>query len=84
MDCKVRALKFAQDSSHHYVYGAQQVNIYTDCIALQGLFGKPLSEIKNKRIRNMIEQLMCYNLVFHHIPGETNKIVNCLSRLTAE
>ena len=25
---------------------------------------------------------MCYNLVFHHIPGETNTIADCLSRLT--
>ena len=72
MDCEVLAFKFALDASHHYVYGAKQVNIYTDCISLQGLFGKPLCEIKNKNIRNMIEQLMCYNLVFHHIPGKTN------------
>ena len=47
-----------KDSQLSYVYSAPQVNIYTDCIALQGLFGKPLSEIKNKRIHNMIEQLM--------------------------
>lgn len=59
VNCEILALKFALDASHHYVYGAQRVNIYTDSIALQGLFGKPLSEIKNKRIRNMIEQLMC-------------------------
>merc|ERR1711888_133331 len=25
---------------------------------------------------------MCYNLVFHHISGETNTIADCLSRLT--
>ena len=37
---------------------------------------------KNKRIRNIKEKLMCYNLVFHYIPGETNKIADCLSRLT--
>ena len=60
VDYEVLALKFALDASHYYVYGAKQVNIYTDCISLQGLFGEPLSEIKNKRIRNMIEQLMCY------------------------
>ena len=24
---------------------------------------------------------MCYNLVFHHILGETNKIADCLSHL---
>ena len=49
-----------------------KVNIYTDCIALQGLFGKPLGDIKNKRIRSMIEQMMCFNLVFHQIPGVKN------------
>ena len=30
----------------------------------------------------MIEQLMCYNLGFHHIPREKNQIADCLSRLT--
>ena len=82
VDCEVLALKFALDASHHYVYGAKQVNIYTDCNSLEGLFKKQLGEIKNKRIRNIIEKLLCYNLVFHHIPGETNTIADCLSRLT--
>lgn len=30
----------------------------------------------------MIEHMISYNLVFHHIPGVTNKIADCLSRLT--
>ena len=32
----------------------------------------------------MIEKLMIYNLVFHHVPGESNTIVDCFSRLTRE
>ena len=26
--------------------------------------------------------MMCFNLVFHHIPGEKNQIADCMSRLT--
>ena len=70
VDCQVLALKFATDACYHYLYGVPKVNIYTDCIALGGLFTKPLGDIKNKRIRSMVEQMMCFNLVFHHIPGE--------------
>ena len=58
IDCEVLALKFALDASHHYVYGAKQVHIYTDCSSLEGLFDKQLGEIKNKRIRNIVEKLM--------------------------
>ena len=32
----------------------------------------------------MIEKLMIYNLVFHHVAGENNTIVDCFSRLTRE
>ena len=69
VDCEVLALKFATDACYHYLYGAPKVNIYTDCIALGGLFAKPLGDIKNKRIRSMVERMMCFNLVFHHIAG---------------
>ena len=82
VDTEVLALKFACDASQHYLYGAEVINIYTDCSALEGMFNKPLSEIKNRRIRNMIEKLMVFNFKFHHIPGVENKIADCLSRLT--
>ena len=32
----------------------------------------------------MVEKLMMYNFVFHHVPTESNQIVDCLSRLTRE
>ena len=46
VDCEVLALKFATDACHHYLYGAPVVNIFTDCSSLQGMFNKPLGEIK--------------------------------------
>ena len=82
VDCEVLALKFATDACYHYLYGAPIVNIYTDCSALQGMFSKPLGEIKNRRIRSMIEKIMSFNLVFHHIPVVENQIADCLSCLT--
>ena len=82
VDCEVLALKFATDTCYHYLYGAPKINIYNDFIALGGLFAKPLGDIKNKRIRSMVERMMCFNLVFHHIPGEKNQIADCMSRLT--
>ena len=40
--------------------------------------------IKHVRIRSMVEKLMCYNFVFHHVPAEKNQIVDCFRRLTRE
>ena len=57
---------------------------FTDSSGLEGIFNKPLGNIKNLRIRSMVEKLMMYNFVFHHVPAENNQIVDCLSRLTRE
>ena len=76
------ALKFATDACSYYLYGAPVVNIFSDCSALEGLFSKPLANIKNKHQRAMIENMMCFNLKFHHIAGTSNAIADCLSRLT--
>ena len=48
------------------------------------MFTKTLDKHKNLRIRAMIEKLMVYNFVFHHVPAENNQIVDCFSRLTRE
>ena len=82
IDTELLALKFACDSSYYYLYGAREIHVYTDCSGLEGIFSKPLGNIKNIRIRSMVEKLMCYNFVFHHVPAEKNQIVDCFSRLT--
>ena len=81
IDTELLALKFACNSSYYYLYGASEIHVYTDCSGLEGIFSKPLENIKNIRIRSMLEKLMCYNFVFHHVPAEKNQIVNCFSFL---
>ena len=78
------ALKFACESSYYYLYGAKEIHIYTDSSGLEGMFMKTLDKHKNLRIRSMIEKLMGYNFVFHHVPAENNHIGDCFSRLTRE
>ena len=82
IDCEVLGLKFAVDANAYYLYGAKCINIYTDASALEGIFQKNLGDIQNKRIQDMVAKLMCYNFKFHHIPGKSNKIADCFSRLT--
>ena len=65
-------MKFAMDANNYYLYAAPVINMFTDCSALEGIFNKNLGDIKNKRIRDMIERMMCYNFKFHHIPGKQN------------
>ena len=74
VDCEVLGLKFATDANNYYLYRAQVINVFTDWSALEGIFNNNLGDIKNKRIRDMIERMMCYNFRFHHIPGT---IFNC-------
>ena len=73
IDTELLALKFACDSSYYYLYGAKEIHVYTDSSGLEGMFNKPLGNIKNLRIRSMIEKLMMYNFVFHHVPAESNQ-----------
>ena len=84
VDTEVLALKFACDASFYYLYGAPLIHVYTDCISLEGIFNKPLGDIKNRRIRDMVEKLMGFNFQFHYVPAEQNKILDCFSRLTRE
>ena len=46
IDTELLALKFACDSSYYYLYGAREIHVYTDCSGLEGIFSKPLGNIK--------------------------------------
>ena len=78
------ALEFACESSYYYLYGAKEIHVYTDSSGLESRFMKTLDKHKNLRIISLIEKLMGYNFVFHHVPAENNQIADCFSRLTRE
>ena len=70
VDTEVLALKFACDASFYFLYGAPIIHVYTDCSSLEGIFNKPLGDIMNRRIRDMVEKLMCFTFQFHYVPTE--------------
>merc|ERR1712215_469870 len=80
----ILGVKFAVESNAYYLYRAEEINVYTDANAIEGIFQKNLRNIQNKRIQHMVGKLMPYNFRFHHIPGKTNQIADCFSRLTRQ
>ena len=77
-------LRFTTDANNYYLYAAPIINVFTDCSSLEGIFNKNLGDIKNKRIRDMVERMMGYNFKFHHISGKKNEIADCFLRLTRQ
>merc|ERR1711895_345938 len=69
IDCEILGLKFAVESNVCYLYGAAEINVFTDANAIEGIFQKNLGDIENKTIQRMVGKLMPFNLRFHHIPG---------------
>merc|ERR1711895_176906 len=84
IDCEILGLKFAVESNAYYLYGASEINVFTDANDIEGNFQKNLGDIENRRIQQMVGKLMPFNFRFHHIPGKSNKIANCFSRLTRQ
>ena len=49
----------------------QYYAVDTDCSSLEGIFNKPLGDIKNRRIRDMVEKLIGNTFEFHYVPRGT-------------
>ena len=47
VDTEILALQFARDAFYYYLYRAPLIHVYTDCISLEGIFDKPLGDVKN-------------------------------------
>ena len=43
--CELLALMFATEACNYFLYGAAEVNVFTDCSALEGMFSKPMADI---------------------------------------
>merc|ERR1711895_337468 len=84
IDCEILGLKFAVESNAYYLYGAAEINVFTDANAMEGIFQKNLGDLENKRIQRMVAKLMLFNFRFHHIKGKSNRIADCFSRLTRQ
>ena len=57
------------------------MELYSDCSGLLELHGKHLCGIENKRFQRILTRAQSFNFVRHHVPGDSNEIADCLSRL---
>ena len=57
------------------------MELYSDGSGLLDLLGKPLCDIENKCLQRILTRAQSFNFVPHHVPGVSNEIADCLSRL---
>ena len=64
----VEVLEGAKD----YILGMKDLVIATDHQPLLGVFKKPLGEIDNPRLLNLVQKTLWYKFRMVHIPGKGN------------
>jgi len=57
--------------------------VFTDCSSLEGIFRKPLGDIKNRWIRDLVEKLMCYTFKFRKTFKEKLKLLGFKHRYSS-
>ena len=75
------ALDFAISASNYWISYCPQVELYSDGSGLLDLLGKPLCDIENKGLQRILTRAQSFDFVPHHVPGVSNEIADCLSRL---
>ena len=73
------AVAWAMEKFHHFLYG-NQFTLETDQKPLEDILSKSLNQATPQLQRILIRKFP-YNFKIRYIPGLTNQIANCLSRL---
>ena len=73
------AVTWAMEKFHHFLYG-NQFTLETDQKPLEAILSKSLNQATPQLQRILIRTFQ-YNFKIRYIPGPTNQIADCLSRL---
>ena len=84
IDVELLAVFFAVKCCHYFLVGCPNIEVFSACKALGGMFNKNLDSIDNDRHQKILIKLQRYNLEFHHIDGKDNRITDAFSRLTCD
>ena len=74
----VEGLEGAKD----YILGMKDLVIATDHQPLLGVFKRPLGEIDNPRLLNLVQKTLWYKFRMVHVPGKENPGPDFISRYT--
>ena len=70
---------WAMEKFHHFLYG-NQFTLETDQKPLEAILSKSLNQA-TPRLQRILIRTFLYNFKIRYIPGSTNQIADCLSRL---
>ena len=73
------AVAWAMEKFHHFLYG-NQFTLETDQKPLEAILSKSLNQA-TPRLQRILIRTFPYNFKIRYIPGSTNQIADCLSRL---
>ena len=73
------AVAWVMEKFHHFLYASYFI-LETDQKPLEAILSKSLNQA-TPRLQRILIRTFPYNFTVHYIPGATNQLANCLSRL---
>ena len=73
---------WAMEKFHHFLYG-NEFTLETDQKPLEAILSKSLNQA-TPRLQRILIRMFSYNFKIQYIPGATNHVADCLSRLGAQ
>merc|ERR1711954_264000 len=72
VELEALALSWAVNKCHYFLYDAPFIDHYTDSTGVAGLMKKDLCEVRNPSLQRILEKVVSYNIISHHIPASKN------------
>ena len=79
IELELLAVTWAMEKFHHFLYG-NELTLETDQKPLEAILSKSLNQA-TPRIQRILIRTFPYHLKIRYIPGATNHVADCLSRL---
>ena len=74
-------LDFTATCCTYWLDSNPSIELYSDCSGMLNMLKKPLCDIQNKRLQEILMRVQYYKFNTNHIPATSNKITDELSRL---
>lgn len=76
----ILVVAFAVKKFHYYVFGHDNINIFTDHQPVVSIISKCTDKVKNIRLEKLKLKLINYNFLFEYLPEKYMSNANLLTR----